>query len=124
VEGGIRGVADARQLLRSGADKVAVNSAAVRDPALVTRLADEFGRQCVIAAVDAKRGGGARGKRDGWEVMVRGGREPTGLEAVEWVVELQDLRAGGIVLTPMDTDGTQHGDDLPLTRPVAHAVGI
>src|SRR6059058_2554743 len=124
VGGGIRSVADARQVLRSGADKVAVNTAAVRDPALVTRLADEFGRQCVIAAVDAKRGGGARGKGDGWEVMVRGGREPTGLEAVEWVVRLQDLGAGEILLTSMDTDGTQHGYDLPLTRAVAQAVRI
>ncbi|OLC03117.1 MAG: imidazole glycerol phosphate synthase subunit HisF [Gemmatimonadetes bacterium 13_1_40CM_69_22] len=120
VGGGIRSVADARQVLRSGADKVAVNTAAVRDPALVTRLADEFGRQCVIAAVDAKgRGGGW-----GWEVMVRGGRERTGLEVVEWVVRLQDLGAGEILLTSMDTDGTQHGYDLPLTRAVAEAVRI
>src|SRR5437667_10086320 len=115
VGGGIRSVADARQVLRAGADKVAVNTAAVRDPALVTRLADEFGRQCVIAAVDAKRGGRARGGGGGWEVMVRGGREPTGLEAGEWVVRLQDLGAGEILLTSMDTDGTQHGYDLPLT---------
>ncbi|OLC68245.1 MAG: imidazole glycerol phosphate synthase subunit HisF [Gemmatimonadetes bacterium 13_1_40CM_4_69_8] len=118
VGGGIRSVADARQVLRSGADKVAVNTAAVRDPALVTRLADEFGRQCVIAAVDAKGRGG------GWEVMGRGGRERTGLEVVEWVVRLQDLGAGEILLTSMDTDGTQHGYDLPLTRAVAEAVRI
>ena len=126
VGGGIRSVADARQVLRSGADKVAVNTAAVRDPALVTRLADEFGRQCVIAAVDAKGRGAGRGEGegDGWEVMVRGGREPTGLEAVEWVVRLQDLGAGEILLTSMDTDGTQHGYDLPLTRAVAQAVRI
>src|SRR5436190_11864195 len=126
VGGGIRSVADARQVLRSGADKVAVNTAAVRDPALVTRLADEFGRQCVIAAVDAKGRGAGRGEGegDGWEVMVRGGREPTGLEVVEWVVRLQDLGAGEILLTSMDTDGTQHGYDLPLTRAVAQAVRI
>src|SRR6184192_4128593 len=120
VGGGIRSVADARQVLRAGADKVGVNTAAVRDPSLVTRLADEFGRQCVVAAVDVKRREGGRGR----EVMVRGGREPTGLEAVEWVVRLQELGAGEILLTSMDTDGTQHGYDLPLTRAVAQAVRI
>ena len=124
VGGGIRSVADARQVLRAGADKVTVNTAAVRDPSLVTRLADEFGRQCVVAAVDVKRREGGRGKGGGWEVMVRGGREPTGLEAVEWVVRLQELGAGEILLTSMDTDGTQHGYDLPLTRAVARAVRI
>src|SRR2546427_379738 len=116
VGGGIRSVADARQVLRAGADKVGVNTAAVRDPSLVTRLADEFGRQCVVAAVDVKRREGGRGKGEGWEVMVRGGRESTGLEALEWVVRLQELGAGEILLTSMDTDGTQHGYDLPVTR--------
>src|SRR2546421_419316 len=96
VGGGIRSVADARQVLRAGADKVAVNTAAVRDPSLVTRLADEFGRQCVVAAVDVKGREGGRGKGGGWEVMVRGGREPTGLEAVEWAVRLQELGAWDI----------------------------
>jgi len=124
VGGGVRSVADARQVLRAGADKVAVNTAAVRDPSLVTRLADEFGRQCVVAAVDVKRREGGRGKGGGWEVMVRGGREPTGLEAVEWAVRLQELGAGEVLLTSMDTDGTQHGYDLPVTRAVARAVGI
>jgi len=124
VGGGIRSVADARQVLRAGADKVAVNTAAVRDPSLVTRLADEFGRQCVVAAVDATGRKAGRGKGEGWEVMVRGGREPTGLEAVEWVVRLQELGAGEILLTSMDSDGTQHGYDLPLTRAVARAVRI
>jgi imidazole glycerol-phosphate synthase subunit HisF len=124
VGGGIRSVADARQVLRAGADKVAVNTAAARDPALITRLADEFGRQCVVAAVDAQGREEGRGKGEGWEVMVRGGREPTGLEAVEWAVRLQDLGAGEILLTSMDTDGTQHGYDLPLTRAVARAVRI
>ena len=124
VGGGIRSVADARQVLRAGADKVGVNTAVVRDPSLVTRLADEFGRQCVVAAVDVKRREGGRGKGGGWEVMVRGGREPTGLEAVEWVVRLQELGAGEILLTSMDTDGTQHGYDLPVTRAVARAVPL
>ena len=124
VGGGIRSVADARQVLRAGADKVGVNTAAVRDPGLVTRLADEFGRQCVVAAVDVKRREGGRGKGGGWEVMVRGGREPTGLEAVEWAVRLQELGAGEVLLTSMDTDGTQHGYDLPVTRAVARAVPL
>jgi cyclase len=114
VGGGIRSVADARAVLRAGADKVAVNTAAVRDPSLVTRLADEFGRQCVMAAVDAKNR----------EVMVRGGREPTGLEAVDWAVRLESLGAGEILLTSMDADGTQNGYDLSLTGAVARAVRI
>jgi cyclase len=118
VGGGIRSVEDARAVLRAGADKVAVNTAAVRDPALVTRLADEFGRQCVVAALDAKR------NRGRLEVMVRGGREPTGLDAVEWAVRLERLGAGEILLTSMDTDGTRNGYDLPLTRAVARAVAI
>src|SRR2546429_834843 len=132
VGGGIRSVADARQVLRAGADKVAVNTAAVRDPSLVTRLADEFGRQCVVAAVDAKDREGGRGnpkglpggRGEGWEVMVRGGREPTGLEAVDWAGRLASLGAGEILLTSMDADGTQNGYDLPLTGAVARAVRI
>ena len=132
VGGGIRSVADARAVLRAGADKVAVNTAAVRDPSLVTRLADEFGRQCVVAAVDAKHRAKRRenpeglpvGRGEGWEVMVRGGREPTGLEAVDWAVRLASLGAGEILLTSMDADGTQNGYDLPLTGAVAGAVRI
>src|SRR5207245_11611693 len=112
VGGGIRSVADAQQVLRAGADKVAVNTAAVRDPALVSRLADQFGRQCVVAALDAKRNAGRL------EVIVRGGREPTGLAAVDWAVQLERLGAGEILLTSMDTDGTRRGYDLPqLGRP-------
>src|SRR3989449_4802905 len=118
VGGGIRSVADAQQVLRAGADKVAVNTAAVRDPALVTRLADSFGRQCVVAALDVKRNAGRL------EVVVRGGREPTGLAAVDWAVQLERLGAGEILLTSMDTDGTRRGYDLPLTRAVAQAVPI
>src|SRR5207237_9584312 len=121
VGGGIRSVADARQVLRAGADKVGVNTAAVRDPSLVTRLADESGRQCVVAAVDVTRREGGRGKGGGWEVMVRGGREPTGLEAVEWGVRLQELGAGGVLVTAVDTDGRQHGYDLPVSRAFARA---
>src|SRR3989454_1977295 len=118
VGGGIRSVADAQQVLRAGADKVAVNTAAVRDPALVTRLADSFGRQCVVAALDVKRNAGRL------EVVVRGGREPTGLAAVDWAVQLERLGAGEILLTSMGTDGTRRGYDLPLTRAVAQAVPI
>jgi imidazole glycerol-phosphate synthase subunit HisF len=118
VGGGIRSVEDARAVLRAGADKVAVNTAAVRDPPLVTRLADQFGRQCLVAAVDAKR------NRGRFEVMVRGGREPTGLDAVEWAARVERLGAGEILLTSMDTDGTQSGYDLPLTQAVARAVPI
>lgn len=118
VGGGIRSVADATAVLRAGADKVAANTALVRDPALTTRLADQFGRQCVVAAIDA------RGQGEGWEVMVRGGREPTGLDAIEWAVRQEQLGAGEILLTSMDTDGTQDGYDLPLTRAVAGAVRI
>jgi cyclase len=124
VGGGVRTVDDARAVLRAGADKVGVNTALVRDPHLVTRLADEFGRQCVVAAIDAKAREGGSGKGAGWEVMVRGGREPTGLEAVEWSKRVEDLGAGEILLTSMDTDGTQDGYDLPLTRAVASTVRI
>src|SRR2546427_5234446 len=132
VGGGIRSVADARAVLRAGADKVAVNTAAVRDPSLVTRLADEFGRQCVMAAVDAKDREGGRanpkglpgGRGEGWDVMVRGGRESTELEAVDWAVRLESLGAGEILLTSVDADGTQNGYDLSLTGAVARAVRI
>lgn len=119
VGGGIRSVEDARAVLRAGADKVGVNTALVRDPSLAGRLADEFGRQCVVAAIDAKAN-----HREAWEVMVRGGREPTGLDAVAWAVQLEQLGAGEILLTSMDTDGTQNGYDLPLTRAVSAAVRI
>jgi len=125
VGGGIGSVDDARAVLRAGADKVGVNTALVRDPSLAARLADEFGRQCVVAAIDAKaRPNGGRGTGEGWEVMVGGGREPTGLDAVAWAVQLEHLGAGEILLTSMDTDGTQNGYDLPLTRAVSAAVRI
>jgi len=118
VGGGIRTVADAGQALRAGADKVAVNTAAVRDPDLVRRLADSFGSQCVVVAVDSKRAEG----RD--VVMVTGGREATGLTAVEWAQELEARGAGEILLTSMDRDGTQAGYDLGLTAAVSGAVRI
>ncbi|HEX5819546.1 MAG TPA: imidazole glycerol phosphate synthase subunit HisF [Gemmatimonadales bacterium] len=118
VGGGIRSVEDAGRLLRAGADKVAVNTAAVRDPQLIRRLADSFGSQCVVVAVDAKRVDGR------FTVMVTGGRDPTDLEAIAWVQEAADLGAGEILLTSMDRDGTQAGYDLPLTSAAAQAVRI
>ena len=118
VGGGIRSVADAGAALRAGADKISVNTAAVRDPSLVSRLAESFGTQCVVAAVDVKRTGG------GLAVMVNGGREETPLEAIEWVRRLEVLGAGEILLTSMDRDGTEAGYDLPLLSAASAAVSI
>jgi cyclase len=121
VGGGVRAVDDATAVLRAGADKVAANTALVRDPALASRLADRFGRQCVVAAIDARR---RRDDPSRFEVMVRGGREPTGLDAAAWAARLEALGAGEILLTSMDTDGTRQGYDLPLLREVVAAVKI
>jgi imidazole glycerol-phosphate synthase subunit HisF len=118
VGGGIRAVADAGAALRAGADKVSINTAAVRDPSLVSRLAESFGTQCVVAAVDVKRIGGRLA------VMVNGGREETPLEAIEWVRRLEVLGAGEILLTSMDRDGTGAGYDLPLLSAASAAVSI
>jgi cyclase len=118
VGGGIRSVGDAGAALRAGADKITVNTAAVRDPALVTGLAESFGSQCVVAAVDVRRVEGRL------TVVVNGGREPTGLEAVEWCRQLESQGAGEILLTSMDRDGTGVGYDLPLLHAVSRAVRI
>jgi cyclase len=118
VGGGIRSVADAGSALRAGADKVAVNTAAVRDPTLVSRLADSFGSQCIVAAVDVKRIGGRE------VVMVNGGREETPLEAMSWLCRLEASGAGEILLTSMDRDGTGEGYDLPLVAAASAAVSI
>ncbi len=118
VGGGVRSVDDARRLLRAGADKVGVNTAAVAQPQLVAELSNEFGAQCVVVAIDAKRAGG------GFEVFTHGGRTPTGRDAVAWVAECQRLGAGEILLTSMDRDGTRDGFDLQLTRQVVHACDI
>ena len=118
VGGGIRAVADAGATLRAGADKVSVNTAAVRDPALVSRLAESFGSQCVVAAVDVRRADGRL------TVVVNGGREETRLEAIDWIRELESLGAGEILLTSMDRDGTGSGYDLPLLSLAAQAVSI
>jgi cyclase len=118
VGGGIRAVADAGAALRAGADKVSVNTAAVRDPSLVSRLAESFGSQCIVAAVDVKRSGGRLA------VMVNGGREETPLEAIDWIRRLEALGAGEILLTSMDRDGTGEGYDLPLLTAASSAVSI
>ncbi len=118
VGGGVRSVDDARRLLRAGADKVGVNTAAVARPRLVEELAGEFGAQCVVVAVDAKR------SEAGFEVHTHGGRTPTGLDAVAWAARCQDLGAGEILLTSMDRDGTRDGFDVELTRAVVGACGL
>jgi cyclase len=119
VGGGIRTVDDVRRMLRSGADKVSLNTSAVRDPGVLGAAADAFGAQCVVCAIDARRRDGG-----GWEVVVEGGRKPTGLDAVQWAAEAERLGAGEILLTSMDRDGTKEGYDLELTSAVARAVGI
>ena len=120
VGGGIRTVDDARSMLRAGADKVSVNTAAVQRPELIREIAAEFGTQCVVCAVDAKR----RTDGSGFEVFLHGGRTPTGIDALAWVVQATTLGAGEILLTSMDRDGTREGFDLQLTRAVSDAVGV
>ena len=120
IGGGIRSVADAQAVLDAGADKVSVNSAAVARPELLDELAEVFGAQCVVLAIDAK----ARVAAGGWEVFVAGGRTPTGRDAVEWAREGVERGAGEILLTSMDRDGTNDGYDLALTRAVSEAVGV
>jgi cyclase len=122
VGGGVRVADDARRLLRAGADKVGVNTAAVERPDLVRDIADEFGAQCAVVAIDARSRSTAQG--GGWEVYTHGGRTPTGRDAVAWATECAANGAGEILLTSMDRDGTKHGFDLVLTRAVVDAVGI
>lgn len=118
--GGVRDVDDVARALRSGADKVSINSAAVDRPMLLTESAARFGAQCVVASIDAKR----RASEDGWEVYVRGGRQPTGLDAIAWAVECVERGAGEILLTSIDRDGSRAGYDVDLTRAVADRVGV
>jgi cyclase len=122
VGGGIRTLDDIRALLNAGADKVSINSAAVKDPGFVRAAARRFGRQCIVVNIDPKRIN--KDGREVWEVHVNGGRVPTGLEAVAWAREVERLGAGEIVLTSMDADGTRDGYDLPMTRAVAEAVEV
>jgi cyclase len=121
VGGGIRTVEDFQRLLRCGADKISVNSAAVKNPGLISEAAERFGSQCVVLAIDARRW---QDGRDGWEVVVAGGRIPTGKDLLEWAREGERLGAGEILLTSMDSDGTKQGFDLPMTKAVTDAVGI
>jgi cyclase len=124
IGGGIRSVEDARRLLRVGADKVGVNSAAVARPELVGELAQEFGDQCVVVAIDARRRPDAPETPEAAEVYTHGGRTPTGLDAVAWAQHVASLGAGEILLTSMDRDGTRSGFDLELTRAVSEAVDV
>ncbi len=119
VGGGVRTVEDVRKLLLAGADKVSINTAAVRDPDFVRQAAEKFGSQCIVVAVDAKRVG-----EDRFEIFTHGGREPTGIEAIDWARRMVELGAGEILLTSMDRDGTRAGFDIPLTRAVADAVTV
>jgi cyclase len=131
IGGGIRSVEDARRLLRAGADKVSVNSAAVARPELVAEIASEFGTQCCVVAIDGRRAD--HGDRpvepvaeipSGFEVYTHGGRRPTGIDVVDWARRVVDLGAGEILLTSMDRDGTREGFDLPMTRAVVEAVNV
>ncbi|HEB76981.1 MAG TPA: imidazole glycerol phosphate synthase subunit HisF, partial [Methylothermaceae bacterium] len=118
VGGGIRTLDDIRRLLNAGADKVAINTAAVFNPRFVQEAAQRFGSQCIVVAIDAKRVG------DHWEIFTHGGRKPTGIDAVDWAGKMEALGAGEILLTSMDRDGTKEGFDIPLTRAVSERVRI
>lgn len=125
VGGGIRSAEDIREILRAGADKVSLNTAAVRNPALITSGAEKFGVQCIVVAIDAKRRPLAVGETlSSWEVFVQGGRTPTGLDVLEWAERAQRLGAGEILLTSMDRDGTKDGYDLELLKAVTSRVRI
>ncbi|KPK12569.1 MAG: imidazole glycerol phosphate synthase subunit HisF [Acidithiobacillales bacterium SG8_45] len=122
VGGGIRSVEDVRRMLNAGADKVAINTAAVFNPEFVKEAADHFGSQCIVVAIDAKQVGSDENPR--WEIFTHGGRKPTGIDAVEWARKMADYGAGEILLTSMDRDGTRDGFDLALTRAICEAVPI
>ncbi|MDD4171304.1 MAG: imidazole glycerol phosphate synthase subunit HisF [Syntrophomonas sp.] len=119
VGGGIRTIDDIRETLKAGADKVSINSAAIREPALITEGALKFGSQCIIVAIDARRR-----ESGGWEVYINGGRTPTEMDVLDWAHQVQKLGAGEILLTSMDKDGTKDGYDIPLTAAVAESVSI
>lgn len=123
VGGGIRTVADIRKLLLSGADKVSINSAAVRNPDFVAEAADKFGNQCIVVSIDSKKVS-APGEADRWEIFTHGGREPTGIDAVAFAEKMVERGAGELLLTSMDRDGTKAGYDIPLTRTIVDAVRV
>lgn len=118
VGGGIRRLEDIRNLLKAGADKVSINTAAVKHPAFVEKASKRFGSQCIVIAIDAKKRG------QGWEVFTHGGRVPTGIDAVLWAREMEEMGAGEILLTSMDRDGTKDGYDIGLTKTISETVGI
>jgi cyclase len=120
VGGGVRSVEDVRKLMNAGADKASINTAAVKSPELVKAAADRFGSQAIVVAIDARM----KDRGEGWEVFTHGGRNATGLDAVEWAVKMTEFGAGEILLTSMDRDGTKSGFDLALTRAVADAVSV
>ncbi len=121
VGGGIRSCEDVRRMLKAGADKVSINTAAVRNPELVRESARRFGSQCIVVAIDARR---VPGREGAWEVYTHGGRTPTGIDAVEWARRVTDLGAGEILLTSMDADGTKAGYDVALNRAIAESVPV
>ncbi|MEZ5530323.1 MAG: imidazole glycerol phosphate synthase subunit HisF [Porticoccaceae bacterium] len=123
VGGGVRTLEDIRALLNAGADKVSINSAAVKSPEFVRQASQRFGSQCIVVAIDAKQVSG-EGEPLRWEIFTHGGRKPTGIDAVEWAVRMAEYGAGEILLTSMDKDGTKSGFNLPLTRAVSDAVDI
>ncbi|MFG6105746.1 imidazole glycerol phosphate synthase subunit HisF [Leptothoe sp. EHU-05/26/07-4] len=120
VGGGVNSVETIKALLRAGADKVSINSAAVRNPDFIQTASDRFGSQCIVVAIDAKR----RSDNSGWDVFVRGGRENTGLDAIAWAQDVVDRGAGELLVTSMDADGTKAGYDLDLTRTIAEVVSV
>jgi cyclase len=123
VGGGVRETEDIRRLLSAGADKVSINTAAVKDRSFVARAAEKFGVQCIVVAIDAKRVSGD-GEADRWKIFTHGGREATGIDAIDYAREVVELGAGEILLTSMDRDGTRAGFDIPLTRAIADAVTV
>lgn len=123
VGGGVRTVADIRKLLLAGADKVSINTAAVKNPEFIAEAADKFGNQCIVVAIDAKKVS-AEGETDRWEIFTHGGRQATGIDAVEFARKVVDLGAGEILLTSMDRDGSKIGYDIPVTRAIADAVRV
>jgi len=124
VGGGIRSIEDVRRLLRAGADKVSLNTAALERPALIREAAERFGSQCIVVAIDARREGGSAERARTWGVYTHGGRRPVGRDAVQWAREAAALGAGEILLTSMDRDGTKDGYDLDLTRAISQAVPV
>src|SRR5438046_1614005 len=124
VGGGVRTVEDIRRLLLAGADKVSINTAAVQRPDFVREAAEKYGDQCIVVAIDARRAGVNQAGSDRWEVFTHGGRNGTGLDAVDWARRMTELGAGEILLTSMDRDGTRSGFDIALTRPVSEAVPV